>query len=169
MRRHELTDEQWRMVEPLLRSRRRGAGRPPADARTVLDGVLWILGTGAPWRDLPARFGSWQTVHRRFSRWRDDGTFLKVVQALQVRLDERGLIDWELWSVDGASVRASRSAAGASKKASRGSPRSPKTTRLAAREAGLDRSSTWLLTARALPSQPRSPRGKSTSRRARSR
>lgn len=169
MGRHELTDEQWKLVEPMVRQKRKGAGRPLADPRTVLNGVFWILGTGAPWRDLPTRFGSWQTVHRRFAKWRDAGTFAKIAQALQVKLDERGLIDWELWCVDGASVRASRSAAGASKKVSRGSPRSPKTTRLAAREAGLDRSSTWLLTATALPSPSRSPRGKSTSRRTRSR
>ena len=112
MGRPELTDEQWELVEPFVRQRRRGAGRLPADPRTVLDGVLRILGTGASWRDLPPRYGSWQTVHRRFAQWREAGTFARIVAALQVKVDERGLIDWELWCVDGASVRASRSAAG---------------------------------------------------------
>ena len=76
--------------------------------------------------------------------------FLQIVEVLQVKLDEKGLIDWELWCVDGASVRAARAAAGADKKVSSVTRTNPPTTRWAAAEAGLDRSSTWLLTARAL-------------------
>jgi transposase len=121
----------------------------------MLNGIFWILGTGAPWRDLPERFGPWQNVHRYFCNWRRDGVFARVIEALQVKLDERGLIDWELWCVDGASVRAARAAAGADKKVSRGTRTSRRTTRWAAAEAGLDRNSTWLLTARALRSRSR--------------
>ena len=149
--RHELADDQWELVEPLIPKSLAKTGRPPADRRLMLDGMLWILVTGAPWRDLPERFGPWHTVHGRFSKWRRDGVFAKVIEALQVKLDERGLIDWDLWCVDGAHVRAARAAAGADKKVSNAIPTSPKTTLWAAAEAGLDRSSTWLLTARELP------------------
>ena len=153
MKRHELTDEQWQVVKPFIPRRVARTGRPPADARLMLNGIFWILGTGAPWRDLPERFGPCKTVHAYFSRWRKAGVFARIIEALQVRLDERGLIDWELWCVDGANVRATRAAAGASKKVSRGIRTNRSTTRWAAAEAGLDRSSTWLLTARALHSR----------------
>ena len=75
---------------------------------------------------------------------------VRVIDALQVKLDKQGLIDWELWYVDGASVRAARAAAGAEKKVANATPTSRRTTRWAAAEAGLDPSSTWLLTAREL-------------------
>lgn len=152
MRRHELSDEQWKLVEPLVcarRPRKSKAGRPPRDPRLMLDGVFWVLATGAPWRDLPDRFGPWKTVYGYFARWRKAGVFARIVDALQVKLDEKGLIDWELWGVDGASVRASRAAAGADKKVAPGTPTSRPTTHWAARAAGLDRSSTWSLTVRA--------------------
>ena len=150
MKRHELTDEQWEMVEALIPHKPSRTGRPPRDRRIMLSGIFWILGTGAPWRDLPERFGPWQTVYDHFSHWRREGVFAKVVEALQVKLDERGLIDWELWCVDGANVRAARAAAGADKKVSSGIATNRRTTLWAAAAAGLARSSTWLLTARAL-------------------
>ncbi len=150
MKRHEFTDEQWALVKshfPLSTAR---TGRPARDRRTLLNGIFWILATGAPWRDLPERFGPWQTVYDHFRTWRANGVFAAIVEALQVKLDKDGYIDWELWCVDGASVRAARAAAGADKKVSSGTRTSRPTTRWAAAEAGLDRSSTWLLTARAL-------------------
>jgi transposase len=150
MKRHELTDEQWELVYPLVPRSTAKTGRPPSDRRLMLNGIFWSLNTGAPWRDLPDRFGPWQTVYGRFSKWRRQGVFAKVIEALQVKLDERGLIDWDLWCVDGASVRAARAAAGAEKKVSNATATSPRTTLWAAAEAGLDRSSTWLLTAREL-------------------
>ncbi len=112
--------------------------------------MFWILHTGAPWRDLPERFGPWQTVYEHFSNWRRDGVLVKIVEALQLKLDAAGLIDWDLWCVDGAHVRAARAAAGADKKVSSATPTNPKTTLWAAAEAGLDRNSIWLLTATAL-------------------
>jgi transposase len=150
MTRHELTDEQWERVSPLIPRSGAKTGRKPKDPRVMLNGIMWVLSTGAPWRDLPERFGSCKTVHRYFSDWRQRGVFGKIIDALQIKLDEKGLIDWELWCVDGASVRASRAAAGADKKVSTATPTSPKTTRWAARAAGLDRSSTWSLTVREL-------------------
>jgi transposase len=150
MKRHTLTDEQWQLVEPLVPRSVAWTGRPAKDPRLMLDGIFWILATGAPWRDLPERFGPWQTVYDHFAKWRRSGVFDRIVEALQVKLDQNGLIDWDLWCVDGASVRATRAAAGADKKVAGGTKTSRSTTRWAAAEAGLDRSSTWLLTARAL-------------------
>jgi transposase len=165
MERHELTDEQWELIEPLIPVKAAKTGRPPKDRRLMLNGTFWILGTGAPWRDLPERFGSCKTVHRYFSDWRKAGVLAAVIEALQVKLDDKGLIDWEMWSVDGANVRAARAAAGADKKVSTATPTSPPTTRWAAAEAGLDRSSTWFLTARELRLPSKSRRARSTSRR----
>jgi transposase len=164
MKRHALTDEQWELVSPLIPRKDAKTGRPARDPREMLDGIFWILATGAPWRDLPERFGPCKTVHRYFSEWRRAGVFDRVIDALQVKLDNRGLIDWELWCVDGASVRATRAAAGADKKVSPGTPTSPPTTRWAAAEAGLDRSSTLSLTVRELRLPSKSLRDKSTTR-----
>jgi transposase len=169
MKRHELTDEQWAWVEPHLPRSTARTGRPARDRRTLLNGIFWILATGAPWRDLPERFGPWQTVYDHFRTWRSSGVFAAVIEALQVKLDDKGYIDWQLWCVDGSSVRAARAAAGAAKKACGDTPTSPPTTRWAAAAAGLDRSSTWSLTVRALRSPSKSPRAKSTSRRGPSR
>jgi transposase len=160
MRRHELTEGEWRLVEPLLPRQARGGGWN--DHRTTLSGMLWVLRTGTPWRDLPERFGRWQSVYDRFNRWRRDGTFDRIAKALRFRLDRQGKIDWDLWCIDGTSLRAARSAAGASKKSA---PASRKTTHWAARAADGDRSCTWSLTAREFPLPPASPRARRTSRR----
>jgi transposase len=162
MKRHTLTDEQWELVEPFIPISTARTGRPAKDRRLMLDGIFWVLVTGAPWRDLPERFGPWQSVHRYFSTWRKAGVFARIIEALQVKLDNRGLIDWDLWCVDGASVRATRAAAGADKKVSSVTVTNPPTTHWAAREAGLDRNSTWLLTAAALPWRSKSWPVKST-------
>src|SRR4029453_5905815 len=151
MKRHQLTDEQWALVEPAIPRSKPRTGRPPSDPRQMLDGIFWVLHTGAPWRDLPERFGPWQTVYDPSPRCGPSGIFARVVEALQVRLDREGYIDWDLWCVDGAHVRAGRAAAGADKKVSTGTRTSRRTTRWAAAEAGLDRSSTWSLTVRAFP------------------
>ena len=153
LKRHQLTDEQWFLVESDIPTSKARTGRPRRDPRLMLDGIMWVLATGAPWRDLPERFGPWQTVYDHFRNWRKSGVFERLLAALQIKLDREGLIDWDLWCVDGASVRASRSAAGAGKKVSSGTKTNRPTTLWAAAEAGLDRSSTWLLTARALRSR----------------
>ena len=110
--RHGLTDEQWVVIEPLVPKPKR-MGRPPRDAREMMDALMWMLRTGAPWRDLPDWFGPWQTAYTRFSQWRDSGLLDRIVVKLQVMLADAGKIDWELWCVDGTSVRAARCAAGA--------------------------------------------------------
>lgn len=149
MKRHEVTDEQWEVIQPILPKRAAKTGRPPSDPRLMLNGILWILRTGSPWRDLPERFGPWQTVYDHFAKWRALGAYDRILEALHIRLDTDGTIDWDLWCIDGSSVRASRAAAGASKKAAVATRKSRKTTLWAAREADSAASSTWLLTVEA--------------------
>lgn len=149
MKRHEVTDEQWELIQPILPKRTAKTGRPPSDPRVMLNGILWILRTGSPWRDLPERFGPWQTVYDHFAKWRALGAYDRILEALHIRLDADGAIDWDLWCIDGSSVRASRAAAGASKKAAVATRKSQKTTLWAAREADSAASSTWLLTVEA--------------------
>ena len=103
----------------------------------MLDAILWIVSTGVPWRDLPERFGPWETVYGYFRSWRASGFFDRIVNALHLRLDQEGKIDWDLRCIDGTSVRATRSAAGATKKVSWTIPTNPKITLSVAREAGL--------------------------------
>ena len=91
-----LTDEQWARLEPLLPEplkRAEGRGRPWRQAREVLDGVLWVLRTGAPWRDLPERYPPYQTCHRRFQRWVKEGVLSRVLEALAEDLEARGGLD----------------------------------------------------------------------------
>jgi transposase len=115
MRRHELSDAQYARLEPFLPEPRHygRAGRPWLPHRTVVDGIRWILRTGAPWRDLPERYGRWNTVYKRFQRWRRDGTWGRVLSHLLDELDDRGQIDHDLWCIDGTVVRAARCAGGA--------------------------------------------------------
>ena len=77
----------------------------------MVNAMVWRLKTGSPWRDLPPEFGPWQTVYDRFNKWSSDGTLLGVAEVLLVELDNAGLVDWDLWCIDGSVIRASRAAA----------------------------------------------------------
>jgi len=114
-RRHELTDEQWARLEPLLPPARPDTGRPNHDHRTVLNGILWRLRTGAPWRDLPERYGPWQTVYSRFRRWQQAGIWDRILAALTAAGDAAGDLDWSVHLLDSTIVRAHQHAAGAKK------------------------------------------------------
>jgi len=114
MGRGDLNDVQWELVKGLMPVQ--GRGGKWNDHRTTVDGMLWVLRTGAPWRDLPERYGNWKSVYDRFNRWQRKGMFQRILTALRIRLDRAGKIDWDLWMVDGSNVRASRAAAGAGKK-----------------------------------------------------
>ena len=116
MRRHALTDRQWERLRPLLPPPPSGRGRPRRDDRTVVEGILWRLKTGAPWRDLPERFGPWRTVYSRFRRWQRAGVWDRVLAALQAEGDAAGELDWGLHLLDGTTIRAHPHAAGAPKK-----------------------------------------------------
>ncbi|MGH2621929.1 MAG: IS5 family transposase [Anaerolineales bacterium] len=100
----DLTDEQWTVVAPLLphpRRRADGRGRPWRDPRDVLNGILWVLRTGAPWHDLPTRYPSYQTCHRRFQHWVESGTLTRVLRALARDLETRGGLDLSECFIDG--------------------------------------------------------------------
>jgi transposase len=86
VRRHELTDAQWEKIAPLLPASG-GPGGQWADHRMVINGILFRARTGVPWRDLPGRYGSWQTVYERHRRWSADGTWRKILQELQIEAD----------------------------------------------------------------------------------
>jgi transposase len=109
--RHELTDEQWRRLEPLLPKARRGP--PPRDVRRMVNGILWLDKTGAPWRDLPERSGPWRTVASRSYRWRHPGVWERVLAALQAQGDQRGPVNGDRHPVDRSVIRAHQHAAGA--------------------------------------------------------
>jgi transposase len=112
-RRHELTDAQWARLQPLLPARK--PGRQREDDRRILNGILWKLATGAPWRDLPERYGPWQSVYTRFWRWTQAGVWDRLFAAVQQQADVAGQLDWELHFVDGTVIRAHQHAAGAKK------------------------------------------------------
>lgn len=99
--------------QPLLPPQRRATGRPARDHRTVLGAILWVLRTGAPWRDVPERFGPWSTAWNRFRRWTAAGVWARVLEALQRAADRGGQLDWGTHYVDGTVVRAHQHAAGA--------------------------------------------------------
>ncbi len=111
-RRSELTDDQSRLIADLMPSTRRPGGRWN-DHRTTLDGIFWILQSGARWRELPERSGQWKSVYDRFNRFRGDGTIGRIPERSLLKLGEDGRIDEDLWCIDATSIRASRSAAGA--------------------------------------------------------
>ncbi len=121
MRRGDLTDEQWERLKPLLPPQKPKTGRPAHDHRTILNGLLWILRTGAPWRDLPERYGLWRTVASRYYRWCQAGIWDQLLAELQQQAEAAGELDWEIHYVDGTSVRAHQHAAGA-----KGGTRTPK-------------------------------------------
>ena len=91
----DLTDAQWALLEPLLREKRRsdGRGRPWRKSRDVLNGVLWVLRTGAPWKDLPERYPPYQTCHRRLQGWVRRGTLTRILEVLAEDLRQRGGLD----------------------------------------------------------------------------
>lgn len=149
--RGDLSDAPWKLIEGLFPAQ--ACGGKWNDHRLTFEGILWVLRTGAPWRDLPERYGKWQSVYHRFNRYRKNGTFDRVLKALRIRLDKDGLIDWDLWCVDGSNVRASRSAAGAAKTA-KNQGENEETTRWVARAADGEASSIWSLTVREFRSPP---------------
>ena len=111
-RAEELTDEQWNLIEPLLpvMARADKRGRPRIEDRAVLNGIFWILRTGAPWADLPGRFPSYQTCHRRFQEWVNSGTLRTVLEALAEDLRSRGKLDLSECFIDGTFVVAKKGA-----------------------------------------------------------
>jgi transposase len=114
MARNDLTEAQWRALAPHLPPNPK-RGQAWSDHRKVINGILWRLRTGAGWRDIPARYGPYQTCYDRFTRWGRDGTWLRILQALQADADARGDLDWDGAALDATHIKAHRASAGARK------------------------------------------------------
>lgn len=114
--RTDLKYAQWNALQPHLPSNPR-RGHPFSDHRRVINGILWRNKFGAPWRDIAEHYGPWRTCHDRLARWERDGTWLRILQALQGVTDAQGGIHWEGAAVDSTHLRAHRSAVGARKQA----------------------------------------------------
>lgn len=132
IKRHELSDIQWQIIEPHLPKPSPKGGHPWKDHRIVINGILFKLNTGAQWRDLPKCYGPWQTVYDRFNYWRKTGFWSELMSTLLAELRKRDMLQTEAFNIDATYIRASRSAAGARKK---GALTNPRTTRSAAPEA----------------------------------
>lgn len=109
-RRYELTDQEWQRISSLLPSETSGKpGRPSKDNRLMLNAMIWLARSGAPWRDLPERFGPWESVYSRFRKWVDNGTLEEIFQKLSLESELEEL------SVDATIVQAHQHSAGAKK------------------------------------------------------
>ena len=105
-----MTDAEWDRLRPLLPVS--AIGRLPRNLRAQVDGIAFKFRTGIQWRDLPERYGKWNTVYARFAAWRDDGTFERVFQGVIAQAAERGQVDLSVVSVDSTTVRAHQHASG---------------------------------------------------------
>ena len=121
-----MSDAEWAIMEPLLRFPQRadGRGRPPADTRAVLNGVLWILRTGAQWRELPEKYPPYQTVHGRFQQWVRSSQLEKALRALAEKLHEDGKLDLDEGFIDGSFASAKKGASQWEKPSGAKGPRS---------------------------------------------
>ena len=123
----DLTDDQWAVIAPFFTTptpRSDGKGRPRVDYRAVMNGILWILRTGAHWQDLPPRYPSRSTCHRRFQSWSMDGTLEKILQHLARDLHRRGGLDLRETYIDGSFAAAKKGAAWLAKPSAVKGPRS---------------------------------------------
>jgi transposase len=108
-RRFELSDETWASIAPHLPPERGRKARPATDNRRMVNAVLWVLRTGAPWRDLPEHYPPWKSVYTRFSRWSQQGIWTGVLLELTRNADTEG------FPIDGTIIRAHQDAHGARK------------------------------------------------------
>ena len=103
MSRIEISDEAWAVIGPLFPPAK-ATGRPPVDRRAVVEATAWRYRTGAPWRDVPERFGNWNTIFKNFSRWAEQGVWALVLERVQSLTHQRGELDW-VTSIDSTIVR----------------------------------------------------------------
>ncbi|WP_184829849.1 IS5 family transposase [Streptomyces griseomycini] len=113
VRRHELTDQEWELLAPLIPQA--ATGRPRVEDRQVINGMVYKIRTGISWRDLPERYGPWKTMYTRFRRYALDGVFTQPLQQIQAHADAAGHIDW-LVQIDSTIVRAHQHAAATGRK-----------------------------------------------------
>ena len=97
----DLSEKQWKRLEPLLPEQKK-TGRPRTDDRAVLNGIMWVLRTGAPWKDLPNRYPPYQTCHRRFQTWAQEEVMAEMLEQIAQDLYEQGDIDLSECFIDGS-------------------------------------------------------------------
>ena len=98
-----ISDEAWAVIGPLF-PKVKATGRPPVDRRTVVEATAWRVRTGAPWRDVPERFGNWNTIYKNFNRWADQGVWARLLEKVQSLAQQTGDLDW-VASIDSTIVR----------------------------------------------------------------
>jgi transposase len=118
MSRHDLTDQQWTVLEPLIPQPKPGPGRKRNDARQTVNGILFVLKTGCPWADVPRAYGSPATCWRRFRAWSADGTWERMWRTLLSQLDAQGKLEWAQAFLDGSFVPAKKGELGLVKRSS---------------------------------------------------
>jgi transposase len=111
--RGDLSNSQRQKLQPLLPPQKPRTGRSSNDHRQTVNGILWVLRTGAPWRDLPQRYGAWQTGSGRFYRWQKLGLWQRMLEQLQQQADTEGKLNWEIHFIDSSVIRAHQHSAGA--------------------------------------------------------
>jgi len=110
IRRYEITDEEWERIKHHFPERKAGdMGRPRREARELLNGILWVARTGAAWRDVPERYGPWQTVYKRFKEWSESGLIEQIFHELTADADLQEIM------IDSTSIKAHKASAGAQK------------------------------------------------------
>ena len=98
----KLSDRQWAIIEPMLpRQDFTKGGRPRADDKKTVEGIIWILTTGAQWDEVPDKYGDGKTCWRRFREWKKQGVWRKIWQNLLTILDKQNKINWEISYLDG--------------------------------------------------------------------
>ena len=102
--RGDVTDTQWVRLEPLLPPEKPWTGHPNLPHRSIINGILWIKRTGAPWRDIPERYGNWNTIASRYYRWCKAGVWQRIWETLQAQADAAGRLDWETHFVEMAAL-----------------------------------------------------------------
>ncbi len=107
IRRYEITDSEWERLKPYFEQEHRNVGRPRRDARELLNAIMWIARSGAAWRDLPERYGAWQTAYKRFVQWQESGLLEQVFHDLNADAD------YETLSIDSTYIKAHKASAGA--------------------------------------------------------
>ena len=123
----DLIDDQWKIVSAILPAdpmRQDKRGRPWSEQRKVFNGIIWVLRTGAPWKDMPSRYGPYQTAHRRFQNWVRSGVIENVLLALAAHLKEAGGLDLKECFVDGTFVPAKKGGAASGRPSAAKAPRS---------------------------------------------
>ncbi len=151
MNRRDLSDQQWSRLVSILPPQKPHTGHPNNDHRPMINGMLWINRTGAPWRDLPEPYGKWTTIASRFYRWQRAGIWQGILDCLQSQAHTQHRLDWEIQSVDGTSVRAHQHAAGAkhsqAEQEALGRSQGPFSTKVHIRCEGMGKPMTFVLTA----------------------